>query len=151
MQQSIEAFSRQFQEIVRDVDELKKGKRSAIIEQRVRDNLGGVPSSHHQKTYDNGWGIYFPSFGWGEKWKAKTTPPSSRNVVHKPQTSTYNSWPKKDETPKMAFKDNLKPEVEEKGRLITNPTRYSKCNGVGYIAINHPTKRTLVFRQDLNS
>ncbi|KAI5681399.1 hypothetical protein M9H77_02626 [Catharanthus roseus] len=50
----------------------------------------------------------------------------------------------------MAFKDSSKPKVEEKGRLITNPTRCFKCNGVGHIAINCPTKRTLVFSEDLN-
>ncbi|KAI5677875.1 hypothetical protein M9H77_08825 [Catharanthus roseus] len=42
------------------------------------------------------------------------------------------------------------PKVEEKGRLITNPTRCFKCNGLGHKAINCPTKRTLIFREDLN-
>ncbi|KAI5676956.1 hypothetical protein M9H77_07906 [Catharanthus roseus] len=41
-------------------------------------------------------------------------------------------------------------EVEEKEKFITNPTRCFKCNGVGHIAINCPTKRTLVFNEDLN-
>ncbi|KAI5653372.1 hypothetical protein M9H77_30559 [Catharanthus roseus] len=36
------------------------------------------------------------------------------------------------------------------GRFITNPTRCFKCNGVEHIAINCPTKRTLVFCEDLN-
>ncbi|KAI5664453.1 hypothetical protein M9H77_23776 [Catharanthus roseus] len=71
--------------------------------------------------------------------------------VPKPQASTYKIWSKKEDTPKVAFKDHSKPKVEEKGRLITNPTRSFKCNGVGHIAINYPTKRTLVFSGDLNS
>ncbi|KAI5663931.1 hypothetical protein M9H77_23254 [Catharanthus roseus] len=37
-----------------------------------------------------------------------------------------------------------------KGRLIANPTRCFKCNGMGHIAINCPTKRTFVFSEDLN-
>ncbi|KAI5677936.1 hypothetical protein M9H77_08886 [Catharanthus roseus] len=41
-------------------------------------------------------------------------------------------------------------QVEEKGMVITNPTRCFKCNGVGRIAINCPTKRVLVFSEDLN-
>ncbi|KAI5681698.1 hypothetical protein M9H77_02926 [Catharanthus roseus] len=81
---------------------------------------------------------------------SKTNLPSSRNVVHKPQASTFKSWSKKDETPKVAFKDNSKPKVEEKGRLFTNPTRCFKCNDMGHITINCPTKRTLVFCEDLN-
>ncbi|KAI5652965.1 hypothetical protein M9H77_30152 [Catharanthus roseus] len=79
-----------------------------------------------------------------------TTLPSSRNVVPKPQSSTYKSCPKKDEKPKVVFKDNSKPKVEEKGRLITNPTRSFKCDGVGHIAIKCPTKKTLVFCENLN-
>ncbi|KAI5650491.1 hypothetical protein M9H77_36496 [Catharanthus roseus] len=51
----------------------------------------------------------------------------------------------------VAFKDHSKPKVEEKGNLITNPTRCFKCDGVGHIEINRPTKRTLVFNGDLNS
>ncbi|KAI5648852.1 hypothetical protein M9H77_34857 [Catharanthus roseus] len=74
----------------------------------------------------------------------------SKSVVTKSQASTYKSWPKKEDTPKVAFKDHSKPKVEEKGRLITNPTRCFKCNGVGHIVINCPTKRTLVFGEDLN-
>ncbi|KAI5653556.1 hypothetical protein M9H77_30743 [Catharanthus roseus] len=71
-------------------------------------------------------------------------------VVPKPQASTYKNWPKKDDTPKIAFKDNSKPKVKEKGRSITNPIRWFKCNSVGYIAINCSTKGTFVFREDLN-
>ncbi|KAI5653103.1 hypothetical protein M9H77_30290 [Catharanthus roseus] len=71
-------------------------------------------------------------------------------VVPKPQASTYKSWPREEDTPKVAFKDHSKPKVEEKGKLITNPTRCFKCNGVGHIAINCHTKRTLVFSEDLN-
>ncbi|KAI5664779.1 hypothetical protein M9H77_24102 [Catharanthus roseus] len=57
---------------------------------------------------------------------SRTNLPSSRTVVFKPLMSTYKSWLKKYETPKVAFKDNSKPKVEEKGRLITNPTRCLK-------------------------
>ncbi|KAI5658035.1 hypothetical protein M9H77_26828 [Catharanthus roseus] len=58
---------------------------------------------------------------------SKTNISSSRSVVPKSQASTYKSWPKKEDTPKMAFKDHSKPKVEEKGRLVTNPTRCFKC------------------------
>ncbi|KAI5664128.1 hypothetical protein M9H77_23451 [Catharanthus roseus] len=36
-----------------DVEELKKDKSSATIEQRVGDNLGGFNSPHHQRPFDN--------------------------------------------------------------------------------------------------
>ncbi|KAI5675970.1 hypothetical protein M9H77_06920 [Catharanthus roseus] len=52
MQQSIEGLARQFQSVVRDVEELKKGKSSARMEQRVGDNLGGFNSPHHQRPFD---------------------------------------------------------------------------------------------------
>ncbi|KAI5673528.1 hypothetical protein M9H77_13892 [Catharanthus roseus] len=154
VQQSIESLARQFQGVARDVEELKKGKGIDTIKERVGDNLGGVYSPYHQRAYDNNPNVGQSNFGGyydgqqGDKaldkikWKvgfSKTTFPSSRNVVHKPQTSTYKSRPKKDETPKVAFKDNSKPKVEEKGRLIINPTRYFKCNDVGHIFINYPT------------
>lgn len=67
-----------------------------------------------------------------------------------PQASTFKGWPKNDETPKVVLKDNSKHMVEEKERLITNPTRCFKCNGLRYIAIHCPTKRTLIFCEDLN-
>ncbi|KAI5663986.1 hypothetical protein M9H77_23309 [Catharanthus roseus] len=47
MQQSIEGLTRQFQSVARDVEELKKGKSSATVEQRVGDNLGIFNSPHH--------------------------------------------------------------------------------------------------------
>ncbi|KAI5673469.1 hypothetical protein M9H77_13833 [Catharanthus roseus] len=53
----------------------------------------------------------------------------------KPQAFIYKSWPKKEDTPKVAFKDHSKPKVEEKGMLITNLTGCFKCNakyGKGY-------------------
>ncbi|KAI5672384.1 hypothetical protein M9H77_12748 [Catharanthus roseus] len=81
---------------------------------------------------------------------SKTNLPFSRSVVSKPQASTYKSWPKKEDTPKVAFKDHSKPKVEEKGRLITNPTRCFKCNGMVHIAINCPTKRTLISNEEFN-
>ncbi|KAI5653076.1 hypothetical protein M9H77_30263 [Catharanthus roseus] len=37
----------------RDVEELKKGKSSAIMEQRIGDNLGGFNSPHHQRPFDD--------------------------------------------------------------------------------------------------
>ncbi|KAI5658082.1 hypothetical protein M9H77_26875 [Catharanthus roseus] len=40
-------------EILRDVEDLKKGKSSATIEQGVRDNFRGVNSPHHPEYYDN--------------------------------------------------------------------------------------------------
>ncbi|KAI5653497.1 hypothetical protein M9H77_30684 [Catharanthus roseus] len=46
MQQSIE-------KLARDVEDLKKDKSSATMEQRVGDNLGGLNSPHHQRFYEN--------------------------------------------------------------------------------------------------
>ncbi|KAI5653952.1 hypothetical protein M9H77_31139 [Catharanthus roseus] len=46
-------LARQFHSVVRDVKEFKKGKSSAIIEQRVGDHLGGFNSPHHQRPFDN--------------------------------------------------------------------------------------------------
>ncbi|KAI5663830.1 hypothetical protein M9H77_23153 [Catharanthus roseus] len=47
MQQSIEGIVRQFQSVAKDVEELKKGKSSAILEKRVGDYLGGFNLPHH--------------------------------------------------------------------------------------------------------
>ncbi|KAI5652477.1 hypothetical protein M9H77_29664 [Catharanthus roseus] len=43
----------QFHSIARDVEDLKKGKSSATIEERVGDNLGGFNSPHHQMPFYN--------------------------------------------------------------------------------------------------
>ncbi|KAI5649356.1 hypothetical protein M9H77_35361 [Catharanthus roseus] len=72
------------------------------------------------------------------------------NLEEDKNASISRSWPKKEATPKVAFKDHSKSKEEKTGKLITNPTRCFKCNGVGHIAINFPTKRTLVFNEDLN-
>ncbi|KAI5662013.1 hypothetical protein M9H77_21336 [Catharanthus roseus] len=39
--------------MAKNVEELKKGKNSTTMEQRVGDNLGGCNSPHHQRPYDN--------------------------------------------------------------------------------------------------
>ncbi|KAI5681810.1 hypothetical protein M9H77_03038 [Catharanthus roseus] len=41
MQQSIQGLGKQFQSVAKDIEELKKGKSSATMEQRDGDNLGG--------------------------------------------------------------------------------------------------------------
>ncbi|KAI5682162.1 hypothetical protein M9H77_03390 [Catharanthus roseus] len=46
-------LARKFHSVARDVEELKKGKSSTIIEQRVGDNLGGFNSPHRQRPFDN--------------------------------------------------------------------------------------------------
>ncbi|KAI5667558.1 hypothetical protein M9H77_17411 [Catharanthus roseus] len=61
----------------------------------------------------------------------KTSLPLFKRCCYKPQVSTYKGFPKKDDTPKVPFKDSYKPNMEEK-------------------AINYPTKKTLIFREDLN-
>ncbi|KAI5672099.1 hypothetical protein M9H77_12463 [Catharanthus roseus] len=53
LQQSIEGLAMQYQSVARDIEELKKRKSSATIEQRVGDNIGGFNSPHHQRPFDN--------------------------------------------------------------------------------------------------
>ncbi|KAI5653663.1 hypothetical protein M9H77_30850 [Catharanthus roseus] len=48
-----EGLARQFQVVARDVEELKRSKCSATMEQRDRDNLGGFNSPHYQRPFDN--------------------------------------------------------------------------------------------------
>ncbi|KAI5679009.1 hypothetical protein M9H77_09959 [Catharanthus roseus] len=50
---NLKRLARQFQSIARDVEEFKKGKSSATMDQRVGDNLGGFNSPHHQRPLDN--------------------------------------------------------------------------------------------------
>ncbi|KAI5667865.1 hypothetical protein M9H77_17719 [Catharanthus roseus] len=58
----------------------------------------------------------------------KTSLPYSRGIATKPQVSTYKGCPKKNDTPTAPFKDNPKPKI----------------------AIKCPTKRILIFCEDLN-
>ncbi|KAI5676662.1 hypothetical protein M9H77_07612 [Catharanthus roseus] len=46
-------LARQYQSVARNMEELKRGKSSGTMKQRVGDNFGGVNSSHHQRPYDN--------------------------------------------------------------------------------------------------
>ncbi|KAI5652356.1 hypothetical protein M9H77_29543 [Catharanthus roseus] len=147
---------------------LKKRKSSATTKQRVGDNLGRFNSPHHQRPYVNvprheTWhednlhedygenpnvGQAYHGGYYGNQQGDKALDKS--NVVPKPQAFNYKGWPKKEDTPKLAFKGHSKLEVEEKIKLITNPTRCFKCNGMGHISINFLTKRALVFSEDLN-
>ncbi|KAI5681028.1 hypothetical protein M9H77_02255 [Catharanthus roseus] len=45
--------SKTISSVAKDVQELKKGNNSATMQQRVRDNLGGFNSPHHQRPFDN--------------------------------------------------------------------------------------------------
>ncbi|KAI5658091.1 hypothetical protein M9H77_26884 [Catharanthus roseus] len=40
--------------------------------------------------------------------------------------------------------------MEERGKIISNPPKCFKYNGVGHYASSCPTKRALIFREDLN-
>ncbi|KAI5653940.1 hypothetical protein M9H77_31127 [Catharanthus roseus] len=53
MQQLIEGLARQFYSVARDVEELKRGKSSASMEQIIGDNFGGVNLPHHQRPYNS--------------------------------------------------------------------------------------------------
>ncbi|KAI5672505.1 hypothetical protein M9H77_12869 [Catharanthus roseus] len=53
IQQSIEGLARQFHSVARDVEELKRGKSSASMDQRVGDHFGRVNSPHHRRPHDN--------------------------------------------------------------------------------------------------
>ncbi|KAI5667978.1 hypothetical protein M9H77_17831 [Catharanthus roseus] len=46
-----------------------------------------------------------------------TNLPSSRNLMPKPPASSYKSWPKKKDTPKVTFKDHSKPKSPVRGPL----------------------------------
>ncbi|KAI5653845.1 hypothetical protein M9H77_31032 [Catharanthus roseus] len=134
-----EPSMRNLNETLRDVEELKKDKSSDTMEQRVGDNLGGFNSPHHQRPFNNVSTYDMPV--------QNSHPFHEVGYQRRPQ---FRDGRRGEDTPKVAFKDHSKPKVEEKGKLITNPIRCFKCNGVGQIAINCPTKKTLVFGEDLN-
>ncbi|KAI5677481.1 hypothetical protein M9H77_08431 [Catharanthus roseus] len=67
----------------------------------------------------------------------------------KPPTSNFKPWPKKDEAPRGTFQPPTKPKMEERGKIISNPPKCFKCNGVGHYASSCPIKRALIFREDL--
>ncbi|KAI5682541.1 hypothetical protein M9H77_03769 [Catharanthus roseus] len=168
MQQSIEGLARHFQSVTTDVEELKKGKSSAKMKKTVEITL--VAMIHLtikdllimyllMDTMIYGLKIiHFMKVDTKEHHKLEAEDDTIGHIksfqdmkhVMKITSSTYKSLPKKEDTPKVAFKDHSKPKVEGKGRLITDPTGCFKCNGVGHNAINCPTKRTLVFSEDLN-
>ncbi|KAI5652243.1 hypothetical protein M9H77_29430 [Catharanthus roseus] len=128
-------------ETLRDVEDLKKGESSATIEQRVGDILGGFNSRHHRRPFDN-----ISTCGYHDTPVQNSHPFHEVGYQGRPQ---FRGGRRGEDTPKVAFKYHSKPKVEEKGKLITIPTRCFKCN-VGHIAINCLTKRTLVFTEDLN-
>ncbi|KAI5681769.1 hypothetical protein M9H77_02997 [Catharanthus roseus] len=176
MQQSIEGLARQFQSVARDVEELKKSKSSATIEQRVGDKLGGRPQHRSGRRGGLGGRLFHrpqEEYPRKEAWQDDNfyedygDNPNVSQAYHggyyhnqlgdktldkikwKVHSFKSESDPNED-APKVAFKDYSKPKVEEKEKLITNPTRCFKCNGLESIAINCPTKRTFLFSEDLN-
>ncbi|KAI5649016.1 hypothetical protein M9H77_35021 [Catharanthus roseus] len=72
---------------------------------------------------------------------SKNNLPSSKNVVPKPQASTYGSWPKKEDTPKLAFKDNSK----LKGRATSSSSMLLQASGGGYGGYRSPPKVQIFF------
>ncbi|KAI5652758.1 hypothetical protein M9H77_29945 [Catharanthus roseus] len=200
LEETLRSMQQSIERLVRDIEDLKKGKSSATIEQRVGDNFGGVNSPHHQRHYDNmstqgyhdspvhnpypfhevgyqgrpqardgrrrgqeaimvinkgirlsikssgrcqassGKVIQMYSLIGNDKWRIMVRNYSdivkvklfiaefsgdalhwwervvTQSVVSKPQALTYKCWPRKEDTPKVALKDNPKPKVEEKGR-----------------------------------
>ncbi|KAI5675896.1 hypothetical protein M9H77_06846 [Catharanthus roseus] len=61
--------------------------------------------------------------------------PNQRKVATtKPPISNFKPWPKKEEAPRGTFQPSSKPKMEERGHYA------SSC----------PTKRALIFREDLN-
>ncbi|KAI5652562.1 hypothetical protein M9H77_29749 [Catharanthus roseus] len=48
-----EGLARKYQSVANDIEERKKGKSSATMEQKVGDNLIGCNSPHHQIPFDN--------------------------------------------------------------------------------------------------
>ncbi|KAI5653956.1 hypothetical protein M9H77_31143 [Catharanthus roseus] len=67
----------------------------------------------------------------------------------KPPTSNFKPWLNKEEAPRSTFQPPTKPKMEERGKIISNPPKYCKYNGVGHHASSCPTKRALTFREDL--
>ncbi|KAI5652962.1 hypothetical protein M9H77_30149 [Catharanthus roseus] len=53
LNETLRSIQQSIEKLVRDVEDLKKGKSSATMEQRVGDNLGGFNSPHNQRPYDN--------------------------------------------------------------------------------------------------
>ncbi|KAI5650412.1 hypothetical protein M9H77_36417 [Catharanthus roseus] len=65
--------------------------------------------------------------------------PNQRQVAKtKPPTSNFKPWPKKEEAPRGTFQPPTKPKMEERGKIISNPPKCFKCNGVGHHASSWP-------------
>ncbi|KAI5663703.1 hypothetical protein M9H77_23026 [Catharanthus roseus] len=60
--------------------------------------------------------------------------PNQRQVATKPPTFNFKPCPKKEEAPRGTFQSPTKPKMEERG----------------HYASSFPTKRALIFREDLN-
>ncbi|KAI5672374.1 hypothetical protein M9H77_12738 [Catharanthus roseus] len=176
LQQSVERLARQCKSIARDVQELKRGKSNATMEQRVGDHKLEVEEGqdkveediidHMKRFQDMKHSVriicltnlerilklakYTMVATMIENQKkridlSKTNLPSSRIVVPKPQASTYKSWRKKEDTPRVAFKDHSKPKVEEK-RKVDHQSNKAFASRAFVI----PTPTTDVFNQGFN-
>ncbi|KAI5681409.1 hypothetical protein M9H77_02637 [Catharanthus roseus] len=52
--------------------------------------------------------------------------PNQRQVATtKPPTSNFKPWPKKEEAPRGTFQPPTKPKMEERGKIISNPPKWS--------------------------
>ncbi|KAI5653445.1 hypothetical protein M9H77_30632 [Catharanthus roseus] len=53
LNETLRSMQQSTERLVRDIKDLKKGKSTASMDQRIGDNFGGVNSPHHQRPYDN--------------------------------------------------------------------------------------------------
>ncbi|KAI5653730.1 hypothetical protein M9H77_30917 [Catharanthus roseus] len=146
----VKIIMQELQSKQREMGYVRREITNLSIEQRGQSHIEGHVNSHSQKGYGNynrhdGGRHTTPRGrrrgGPGGKAYNRTQEEVSRheewnednsNILSKPQVSTFKGWPKMEEKPKVAFKYNSKPKMEEKSRFITNPTRCFKCNGLGY-------------------
>ncbi|KAI5653983.1 hypothetical protein M9H77_31170 [Catharanthus roseus] len=126
MQQFIEGSKRQFPGVPRDVEELKKQKGSATIEQRVGDNHGEIHSPHHQRPYDN-----VPPYGhYDMPWYQGKQPTRGgrigglgRRGYHRPQEEIMEKIPilvKQTVVAIMVNNKGIRPWTKSSGRGCTN-------------------------------
>ncbi|KAI5664590.1 hypothetical protein M9H77_23913 [Catharanthus roseus] len=154
LNETLRSIKQSIAKLAKDVEDIKKGGHQGIPQVRGgrRGGLGGRGYYRPKEEYPRheAWndGNFYEDYGdnphvgqayHGGYYGNEQGDKALEKIKYKMPIFKGESDPnpKKEYTPKVAFKGHFKPKVEEKGKLISNPTRCFSAMAWGHIALSY--------------